>query len=73
MSYTPAQKIEYPWLVLHGDHVAYRAKDVESTKEGNFLIPNGEWGYINKCGTCDKLASPLAVIAGRWRVTYQMT
>ena len=76
MPYTPGEKITYPYLVTHKNHVAFRTKDPETMKVADVIWPGTPpIGYEEKmkCGTCGQGMTILAVVAGLWRVTYSQT
>ena len=68
--------MEYPWVVLHKNHIAFRMKDPEESKHESALFPDGTAPpavSTVECGTCGKYMTPMGIVSGRWRVKYQMT
>ena len=66
----PKDTINYPVLVLHKGHVAFRAKNTQCYGE-DIKYPDGthpQPAYQIRCGTCGAAISVLSVIAGEWAV-----
>ena len=72
--YTAGQKMTYPWLVMHKDHVAFRMKSADPAGPDQVLMPNGEETPKHIiCGNCGRKMSYMALLTKQWKVTYQLT
>lgn len=64
---------EYPVRVLHRGHLAFRAK---TTSGKELIMPDGREHnhaeYHWSCGICKAVPTPLSIIAGDWKVDYEV-
>ncbi len=71
MSYTPGQKMTYPWLVMHTNHVAFRMKVADPQESDQVLMPKGETPDHIICGNCGRKMSYMALLSQQWKVSYK--